>query len=200
MPSMPALDENPRQIAAFRADLRHERLAARESMDPGERVRLGGRVEQHLAEALAGFAPSVIAFCWPMKGEFDARPTVIRLLGEGWRAVLPVAERNATPLVFRPWIPGMAMTADLYGIPVPDTRETLAPDIVLVPLVAFDEAGYRLGYGGGFFDRTLATLHPRPRAIGVGFEIGRVATVHPQAHDVRMDAIVTEKGLRRLSA
>lgn len=196
MHSTPTPEENPGQIAVIRADLRHERLAARESIEAAERVRLATRIEGHLAEALQGHRPTVIAFCWPMKGEFDARPFVERLMARGWRAALPVADRNAAPLHFRPWVPGAPMTTDLYGIPVPRAGETAVPEVVLVPLVAFDEAGYRLGYGGGFFDRTLATLSPRPRAIGVGFELGRVSTVHPQGHDIPMDAIVTEAGVR----
>lgn len=160
---------------------------------------MSSRIEAHLAGLVETRPPAVIAFCWPMKGEFDARPLIVRLIDAGWRAALPVAERNATPLVFRPWTPAVPMATDLFGIPVPDTLETAVPSIVLVPLVAFDDAGYRLGYGGGFFDRTLAGLRPRPLAVGVGFEVGRVATVHPQTHDIPMDAIVTETGVRRFT-
>lgn len=186
-------------MAAVRADLRHGRLAAREAVPAAERAGMSAQIEAHLAGLVEARPPAVIGFCWPMKGEFDAWPLVGGLLERGWRAALPVAERNATPLVFRPWSPDAAMATDMFGIPVPDTLETVLPAIVLVPLVAFDDAGYRLGYGGGFFDRTLAGLSPRPLAIGVGFEVGRVSTVHPQAHDIPMDAIVTEKGIRRFS-
>lgn len=160
---------------------------------------MSSQIEAHLAGLVQTRSPGIIAFCWPMKGEFDARPLIVRLLEGGWQAALPVAERNATPLVFRPWSPSATMVTDLFGIPVPETPETVLPAIVLVPLVAFDDAGYRLGYGGGFFDRTLAGLNPRPLAVGVGFEVGRVATVHPQAHDIPMDAIVTETGIRRFT-
>ncbi len=87
------------------------------------------------------------------------------------------------------------MNEDRYGIPTPAAGDFLQPQALLIPLVAFDAAGYRLGYGGGFFDRTLASLHPRPLAIGVGFELNRVETIHPEAHDARLDAIVTEAGV-----
>jgi 5,10-methenyltetrahydrofolate synthetase len=92
------------------------------------------------------------------------------------------------------------MTTDRHGIPIPDTRTVAAPDVILLPLVAFDESGYRLGYGGGYFDRTLASLTPRPIGIGVGFELARIDTVRPTAYDIPLDVIVTETELRDISA
>jgi 5-formyltetrahydrofolate cyclo-ligase len=80
---------------------------------------------------------------------------------------------------------------------VPAERQVVSPTALLVPLVGFDEQGYRLGYGGGYYDRTLAASKPRPLAIGLGYEFGRLATIHPQPHDAPMDAIVTEAGVRR---
>jgi 5,10-methenyltetrahydrofolate synthetase len=90
------------------------------------------------------------------------------------------------------------MSADRYGIPIPQDDAELIPDIVLLPLLAFDAQGFRLGYGGGYFDRTLATMVPRPLAIGVGFELGQVPDIRPQAHDIGLDAVVTEAGVLRL--
>jgi 5-formyltetrahydrofolate cyclo-ligase len=87
------------------------------------------------------------------------------------------------------------MDVGVYDIPFPKARDILLPDLVLAPPVGFDAARYRLGYGGGYFDRTLAVLQPRPFAIGVGFELGRLTTVYPQPHDLAMDAIVTEVGV-----
>jgi 5,10-methenyltetrahydrofolate synthetase len=110
---------------------------------------------------------------------------------------MPVVETLAAPMVFRPWTPEAAMGVDPYGIPVPaGTSVSPPPDFLLLPLVAFDDAGYRLGYGGGYFDRTLAVLSPRPVVCGVGFELARTADVRPQAHDVPMDLVVTEIGSR----
>ena len=86
------------------------------------------------------------------------------------------------------------MRADAFGIPVPAEFQPLTPEVVLVPVNAFDAAGYRLGYGSGFFDRTLAALRPAPCAIGVGFELGRVGSIQPAAHDQPLDWIVTERG------
>ncbi len=86
------------------------------------------------------------------------------------------------------------MTTGVYDIPYPAERNIVVPDLVLAPLVGFDAAKYRLGYGGGYFDRTLAVLQPRPVAIGIGFAFARLATVHPQPHDLAMDTVVTEAG------
>jgi 5,10-methenyltetrahydrofolate synthetase len=89
----------------------------------------------------------------------------------------------------------MPMTIDPHGIPVPDTTASVQPDIVLLPLLAFDAAGYRLGYGGGYFDRTLANAMPRPLAVGVGFDLNAVATTWPGQHDIPLDVVVTESGV-----
>ena len=89
------------------------------------------------------------------------------------------------------------MTTDRYGIPVPASGAPVLPQALLIPVVGFDAAGFRLGYGGGYFDRTLASLRPRPLAIGVGFELSRLASVHPERHDEPLDLIVTEVGIWR---
>ena len=112
-------------------------------------------------------------------------------------ALLPVVTGPEQPLLFRAWQPDCAMTEDRYGIATPVEGAFIVPEVLLIPVNAFDAQGYRLGYGGGFFDRTLAALRPRPLAIGVGFELARVDTIHPCAHDTRLDAVVTETGVFR---
>ena len=99
------------------------------------------------------------------------------------------------PLEFREWTPASEMIEDRYGIHIPASGAALRPDAILMPLNAFDCAGYRLGYGGGYFDRSLAAFEPRPRAIGIGFELARVETIRPQAYDLPMDFVVTEAGV-----
>lgn len=182
---------------AFRARQREEKVAARLAMPAAEHARASAAIETRVAELLSGHPAGSIAFCWPMRGEFDCRPLVTRLLAAGWRACQPVVAAPAAPMVFRHWAPDSPMTVDRHGIPIPATEECAAPDVVLLPLVAFDGEGYRLGYGGGYFDRTLAMLAPRPLAIGVGFELARIDSVRPEAHDIRLDAIVTEAGARQ---
>jgi 5-formyltetrahydrofolate cyclo-ligase len=191
----------PEAYSARRAALRRERIAARAALPPAEHARLSALLEAHLEREFAARAAGAIAFCLPIRGEFDARPLVVRLLAEGWRAAVPTVVVPGAPMVFRPWTPATPMAADPYGIPVPAAAEACAPpDVILLPLVAFDAHGYRLGYGGGYFDRTLAALAlERPEAVGVGFELARVDTTHPQAHDIPLDAVVTEAGFRRVA-
>jgi 5-formyltetrahydrofolate cyclo-ligase len=134
-----------------------------------------------------------IGFYWPFKGEYDPRPLMRSLHGLGVRLALPVVVERARPLEFRAWWPGMRMVPGIWDIPVPAEGGAVLPDAVVAPLVGFDAQGYRLGYGGGYYDRTLAALPEMPLAIGVGFELAALETIHPQPHDIPMDLIVTER-------
>ena len=197
MNSLPPSAEHDADSSAFRAALRRERLAARLALGAAEHAALSNRLATHLADLLNALPPKTLAFCAPVRSEFDARPLVGELLALGWRAAMPVVIDAGAPMIFRAWTPACTMSEDRHGIPIPGGGPAIDPDIVLLPLVAFDTAGYRLGYGGGYFDRTLAARVPRPLAIGVGFELGRVADIRPQGHDVRLDAVVTEAGVFR---
>jgi 5,10-methenyltetrahydrofolate synthetase len=128
----------------------------------------------------------------------DVRFAIRALRAAGATAALPVVAGKGQPLAFREWHPGVAMRSGALGIPAPVDTPLVVPDAALVPLVAFDAQGFRLGYGGGFFDRTLAALARRPLAIGVGFEVQRLPTIHPQPHDIPMDFIVTEADVYRV--
>lgn len=193
MVSPPVKDAGDSDV--FRTALRKEKLAARLVLDAAAHAALSHHLKAHLLAWLTCREPATLAFCAPVRNEFDTRPLATRLIARGWRATMPIAMAVDTPMIFREWTPDAAMTTDGYGIPIPAAGETLVPDIVLLPLVAFDAAGFRLGYGGGYFDRTLAALVPRPIAIGVGFELARTETIRPQPHDVPLNAIVTEAGM-----
>lgn len=182
-----------------RAALRREKLAARMALDEITRAELSARIEAHLATLLAPLAPQTLAFCAPVRGEFDARPLASRLLDRGWQAAMPIVVETEAPMRFRGWTPASTMGVDRYDIPIPLDGPDLVPDVVLLPLLAFDAQGFRLGYGGGYFDRTLAALVPRPLAIGIGYELGRVADIRPQTHDIPVAAIVTEAGILRFA-
>jgi 5,10-methenyltetrahydrofolate synthetase len=197
MPAPFPSSEHTADSSVFRAALRREKLAARLALDEKSRAALSARIEAHLAALLTPLPPQVLAFCAPVRGEFDARSLVSLLIERGWRAAMPMVDEANAPMSFRTWTPSSAMSIDRYGIPIPATGANIAPDIVLVPLVAFDHQGFRLGYGGGYFDRTLATLVPHPLAIGVGFDLARVEDIRPQAHDLPLDAVVTEIGIAR---
>lgn len=115
-------------------------------------------------------------------------------------ALLPVVVGHEQALAFRRWTPDTPLFTDTYGIPTPTAGEFVQPQAILLPVNAFDASGFRIGYGGGYFDRTLAELTPRPLLVGVGFALARVETTYPQAHDVRLDAVVTESGVLRITA
>jgi 5-formyltetrahydrofolate cyclo-ligase len=141
--------------------------------------------------------PGTLGVYWPFRAEFDPRPLIDWALAQGRGVALPVVVDKKGPLEYRAWRPGEALIDGVWNIPVPEKREIVPPAIVLAPLVGFDRACYRLGYGGGYFDRTLASLMPRPLAIGVGFEVQAIETIYPQPFDMAMDLIVTEMGTRR---
>jgi len=188
---VPSSDDD---IAGLRRAMRARAIAEREALTAAHRSALVRPLEAYLGQLVERLAPRHLAFCWPFRGEPDLRAWVTRWLADDPTrvALLPVVLDRATPMVFRRWTPGMEMAFDRHGIPHPPEGEFIVPDVVLVPCNAFDAAGYRLGYGGGYFDRTLAVMDPV--AVGLGFEFGRVETVYPQPYDRPMDWIVTEAG------
>ena len=181
---------------AWRRALRRDMVARRAALSEAEHDVLSARIVAHLIAALP--APRVVAFCWPIKHEPDVRAIVPHWSGCSTRAALPVVVQEGAPLAFRHWAPETPLEPDRYGIPTPMAGEWLIPDLILLPLNGFDGEGYRLGYGGGYFDRTLAALTPRPLAVGVGFEINRLPSIRPESHDQRLDWLVTEAGAVRV--
>lgn len=180
---------------AWRRALRREMVARRATLGELAHSEFSARIVAHLHAALP--VPKVVAFCWPIKFEPDVRAIIDTWTATGGRAALPVVVREDAPLAFREWSAETLLVADRYGIPTPTAGDWLRPELILLPLNGFDAAGYRLGYGGGYFDRTLATLSPRPLAVGVGFEVNRLASIRPENHDQRLDWIITEDGAFR---
>ncbi len=174
-----------------RARLLERRLALPER-GAGEAAAIVGNLE---AAGIPELEEGRISFYWPFKGEIDLRPFLRARLAGGARGALPVVVEKNCAMEFWHWQPRMKMSAGIWNIPVPAERQPVRPDVVLVPLLGFDAAGYRLGYGGGYYDRTLAGLSPPPLTLGVGYECGRLETIHPQPHDVPLDAIATERGI-----
>ena len=154
------------------------------------------QIRSLLQEVLPEVRGLTIAGYWPIRGEPDIRPFLHRLAEAGAIAALPAVDTPASALVFRAWKREEPLVRDLRNLPAPaSTMPTVQPDVLLIPVVGFDSVGFRLGYGGGYFDRTLAEASARPRAIGVGYSVSRMPTVRPQPHDVPMDLIVTEAGI-----
>src|SRR5258706_2292114 len=183
------------EIREWRKLKRAELIAQREALDDERRRQMNAAITAHIEAGFALLAGMTVGFCWPFKNEFDARFAIRHFRELGAAAALPVVVAKATPLQFRAWWPGAPMTTGVYDIPIPDGTPLVVPDAAIVPMNGFDTQGYRLGYGGGYFDRTLAATMPRPLAIGVSFELARLPTIRPQPHDVPMDFVVTEAGI-----
>ncbi len=181
------MDNKPR-----RADVRAQLLARRAAVPEREQALV--RLSERVASWLARESPARVGFYWPYRGEPDLRGVV----GE-WLAARP-ARVAALPVIvdgrmeFHAWTPAAAMRSGAYGIAVPVRAEAVLPDAVLIPCVGFDAAGYRLGYGAGWYDRTLARLVPRPRTVGIAFEVCRLESIGPEPHDVPLDCVITDAG------
>lgn len=186
---------NWKDISAWRKARREHWIAWRGAVPETQRVAWGERMTASLCAMLPAPQKAVIGFCWPFKAEFDARFAVHHWREQGAMAALPEVTGKAQPLRFSQWWPGAPMTRGVYDIPIPDGTPVVLPDIAIVPMNAFDGRGYRLGYGGGYFDRTLAALERRVVAIGVTWDACRVPSIFPQAHDIAMDFVVTEAGI-----
>jgi 5-formyltetrahydrofolate cyclo-ligase len=185
------------ELKAWRRSERQRLLALRTGVPPAQRQQWAREIEQRLRTLLRDRPEIILGVYWPFQAEFDPRPLIDWLIGRGSAVSLPAVVDKKGPLEYRAWRPGEAVVDGIWDIPVPEKREIVVPQAVLAPLVGFDRDCYRLGYGGGYFDRTLAALSPRPLAIGVGFELSQMDTIHPQDFDMPMDVIVTEAGIRR---
>lgn len=176
--------------------LRGAMMIRRQSLGEDERrAAAAGLLEIHDLERPAGSAAVVSGF-WPIKEEIDIRPLMQALFDGGCRIALPVVQGRGQCLLFRAWKPGEPLEAGVFGTLQPSaSAETLEPDALLVPLLACDGEGWRLGYGGGFYDRTLDDLRKkRPvTAIGVGFDLQFVPEVPHGADDQRLDWLLTDR-------
>jgi len=193
--------EQAQDVARWRHAERTRLRTERQALSVADRAAVGaaliGLLHNMLSAQMDGKHAKVVSFYWPIKGEPDLRPMMADLHAKGVTICLPIVEQKAAPLVFRRWTPEMRMLRGDWNIPVPPPEaDRLTPDITMAPLVGWDAQGYRLGYGGGYFDRTLAALDPRPFTIGIGFQSARLTTIFPQPHDIPIDTIVTEAGVQ----
>ncbi|HSZ11545.1 MAG TPA: 5-formyltetrahydrofolate cyclo-ligase [Rhizomicrobium sp.] len=178
-----------------KSDLRQEARARREAL---------ARAMPDFPSQLARFADrlplpgnAVVAGYWPTKSEADPRALMLALSRNGYPLALPCVEKKDAVLIFRSWYEDHCLVANIFGLEEPEPhRAIVVPSVVFVPLLAFDAAGHRLGYGGGYYDRTLAAL-PGAAAIGIAYAGQEMASLPREAHDHPLDAILTEQGLRR---
>ena len=193
----PAPDpESFEEVSAWRDQVRLGLLQMRAGLSSEEHAARSAavcaRVQRFLDRSSPGPAATCIGAYWPFRGEPDVTPLLASLLRRGVRIALPAVAGRLQPLVFRTWTQGKELRPSRIGVLEPVDGVPVQPDVLLIPLVGYDRAGYRLGYGGGFYDRTLAAIAPRPLTLGVGFALGALATIYPQTWDVPLDAILTE--------
>jgi 5-formyltetrahydrofolate cyclo-ligase len=186
--------ETARDVARFREAERARLVAARRNVPAPDRATMTEALAGALDRLVAPEAGLRLAVYWPIRGEPDLRGWMARAHAAGATVLLPVVVRKAAPLVFRTWSPGCAMERGAWNIPVPSDGAETHPDVVVAPLVGVDRECFRLGNGGGYYDRTLAALDPRPRAIGVGFPDCRIPTIYPMPWDVPMQSVILADG------
>lgn len=191
---------DPSAAREWRARIRRELIDRRLAAKSDQRALWSAAINDHLARRWPDPPGRTIAFCWPFKAEHDVRRVIQQWVEKGAQAALPVVVAPKTPLVFRRWHAGVRMERGALGIPFPVDSEEVQPDTILLPANGFDALGFRLGYGAGFFDRTIAGLNPRARIIGISYEIGRLDSIKPQHHDEPMHFVVTEAGVHACGA
>jgi 5-formyltetrahydrofolate cyclo-ligase len=187
------------EVRHWRRLVRDDLIQNRKAISADERRARGARACTRLVQAVDLKTYGVLGFCWPIRGEFDVRGIAKQHLLRGGLVALPVVVQKSAAVEFWSWHPGMPMQTGIWNIPIPKVRDVLKLDAVIVPLVGFDESGFRLGYGGGYFDRTLAAAAPRPYAIGLGYANSALQTIYPQSHDIPMNLIVTEDSVHRVA-
>ncbi|PWJ16601.1 5-formyltetrahydrofolate cyclo-ligase [Jannaschia seohaensis] len=196
--------EQAHDVARWRRAERARLAGLREGLVQAGRAQVSDRIVGHLERVLGDRGVRrgcVLSGYWPIKGEPDLRPALADLHRAGVTIALPVVETRAAPLVFRRWTPETKLVRGDWNIPVPPPEaDELMPEVMLAPCLGWDGACFRLGWGGGYFDRTLAALLPRPQTIGIALSAARLLTIFPQPHDIQLDLILTEGGVAATSA
>lgn len=182
-------------IDRWRREQRRYQIDARRAIPSERRAELDARIIERLDQIIDRSGGASVSLYSPMRGEPDLRPLLARIVEDGRSCALPVVVERGQPLVFRQWAPGDRLERGIWNIPVPAEGREFVPDVIVAPVVAFDRERYRLGYGGGYFDRTLAVLPGQRLVIGVGYARAAIDTIHPQPHDIPMTMIVTESEL-----
>ena len=191
------MQQDAATLRTWRKAERERLIAAREALPASTLDAFRQRMDTYLELSFPGLSSGRLAFCWPIKGEYDARHFARTMRDRGALTALPVVVAPKKPLIFREWHPGVRLATGALNIPYPVDSPEVLPDAVILPMNGWDAQGYRLGYGAGFFDRTLASLAKRPVVIGVSYELAKLDTIHPQDWDIPMDYVVTERGVYR---
>lgn len=177
-------------IMRWRRSERQRLIVARLAVPVIERVGMAKQMATSLDRLIDPYEHPVLALYWPFRGEPDFRDWMATMHERGAVIALPVVIEKARPLIFREWQPHCPMKRGVWNIPIPSEGREIAPDVVISPVVGTDPECYRLGYGGGFYDRTLANLPNDPLVLGVGYPISQIDTIFPLPHDVPMDRVI----------
>jgi 5-formyltetrahydrofolate cyclo-ligase len=192
------VDEN---IEDAKAALRLEAHAARSALSQAQRSEAAATVAQLFFEDIALRSSDVVAAYWRIRDELDCQPILVRLMDSNQTVVLPVVVGAEQPLELRVWEQGASLYEAGFGTLAPsELAPQTEPDIVIMPLLGFDSQGTRLGYGGGYYDRTLAHMNKTPKLIGLAFAAQELDSIPRDSHDVPLDAIITEAGVRHFGA
>jgi 5-formyltetrahydrofolate cyclo-ligase len=188
-------------IEEAKAALRNRARAARASLDHGERADAAVAAAKNFFNAIALQASDVVAAYWRIRDELDCQPILVKLMDSNQTVVLPVVMGPEEPLDLRVWEQGASLYESGFGTLAPsDLAPRAEPDIVIMPLLGFDSRGTRLGYGGGYYDRTLACMRKKPMLVGFAFAAQELDRIPREPHDVPLDVIVTEAGVRHFGA
>ena len=188
-------------IEDVKAGLRRQAHAARAALPPGSRAEAAQSVARHFFDSIALQPQNVVAAYWRIRDELDCQPILVRLMDNNQTVVLPVVLGPDQPLEMRVWEQGASLYEAGFGTLAPSELAPQAePDVVLMPLLGFDRRGTRLGYGGGYYDRTLAHMMKSPKLIGLAFAAQELDSIPRDSHDVPLDAVITEAGVRHFGA
>lgn len=188
-------------IEQTKVALRIKALAARALLDHDERAEAAQAATEHFFKSIELGPADVVAAYWRIRDELDCQPILVRLMDSNQTVVLPAVSGPEAPLDLRVWEQGSALYEAGFGTLAPSELAPRAePDIVIMPLLGFDSAGTRLGYGGGYYDRTLAIMNKKPRLVGLAFAAQELEYIPRDSHDVPLDAVITEAGIRQFGA
>lgn len=183
-----------RDVARFRKAERTRLYAIRKSVPLDLRKRMAATISETLQDEIGAVSDRTIAVYWPIRGELDLRGWMNEIHAKGATVALPVVVERQQPVEFRLWDPDCRMRRGDWNIPVPENTKAVIPDLVIVPLLGVDENRFRLGNGGGYYDRTLARLPATTVAIGVGQEFSKMNTIFPMPWDIPMNKVVLGDG------
>ena len=179
-------------VLRWRKAERKRLIDARLALTQHDRECRSNRIASMLDTTISEYGGRIFGTYWPFRGEPDLRNWGTQVVERGGQIALPVVIQKGWPLEYRIWMPGDPLERGVWNILVPSRGSAVQPDVVIAPVVGFDDRRYRLGYGGGFFDRTLGAMKRKPLIIGVGYAQSRIPTIYPQPHDIPMDVILTD--------